>query len=558
MDFVIKVLAFIALGLVLLSANVWFIGLIYRSVADSSLVVAPIRIVGGSPAEKDMDEVLARMLLVRLRSLTAEFEEAQNSLKKTPEPASAAPPIEAIPFVGQAQTVRLKAQLFEPVKVDVKVAGVEVGGLVSWFQRWFAEDRTLSFTVSLQEHAAIIAGNVDALNNRWQRPIWVRIESQTPEAIVDSIAFAVIQRAWAKEESQMSELAPEEFRTLMQSIGKVSEINRRVLTPAQAAQTEYATVLNEVAPLAERITNWNKLTYFAAFVAEHADDAQRARKLYERLKESGNAPIANELLEQKLKVLLAASQNTSQRSLEEYRRQAAIAAKELSKLFGFEIALPPIELEKPDYLNLYWDGTKIHAPPGVEDIPDLIVHEMTLPFLQKAWSFNYSGQSGALVVSYTDVLTSVVKQALLHQSAEQADWTIGPGSIAWLTGKASSQRGADQRPLRSLKAPGTAYSDPALGKDPQVAHLRDFVTTTEDSGGIHVNSGIPNKAFYEAAVKIGTDKAARIWVEALSKFKSDIAFREAARTIVATATRLHGADSAESAAVQNAWRSVGL
>ena len=47
-----------------------------------------------------------------------------------------------------------------------------------------------------------------------------------------------------------------------------------------------------------------------------------------------------------------------------------------------------------------------------------------------------------------------------------------------------------------MKEPGTAYDDPILGKDPQPAHMRDYVVTLEDNGGVHINSGIPNHAFF--------------------------------------------------------------
>jgi Zn-dependent metalloprotease len=57
--------------------------------------------------------------------------------------------------------------------------------------------------------------------------------------------------------------------------------------------------------------------------------------------------------------------------------------------------------------------------------------------------------------------------------------------------------------LRSMKAPGTAYDDPLVGKDPQPAHMDDYVETIQDNGGVHINSGIPNHAFYLAATEIG-------------------------------------------------------
>jgi Zn-dependent metalloprotease len=64
-------------------------------------------------------------------------------------------------------------------------------------------------------------------------------------------------------------------------------------------------------------------------------------------------------------------------------------------------------------------------------------------------------------------------------------------------------QGINGKGLRSMSEPGTAYDDPLLGKDPQPAHMKDFIKTREDNGGVHLNSGIPNRAFYLAATAIG-------------------------------------------------------
>ena len=101
-----------------------------------------------------------------------------------------------------------------------------------------------------------------------------------------------------------------------------------------------------------------------------------------------------------------------------------------------------------------------------------------------------SGESGALNEHISDAFGSLVKQRALSQTADQADWLIGAGLLT------SNVNGVA---LRSMKAPGTAYDDPVLGKDPQPDHMRDFVHTNQDNGGVHINSGIPNKAFYLAA-----------------------------------------------------------
>jgi Zn-dependent metalloprotease len=69
-----------------------------------------------------------------------------------------------------------------------------------------------------------------------------------------------------------------------------------------------------------------------------------------------------------------------------------------------------------------------------------------------------------------------------------------------------------------MKEPGTAHDDPLLGKNPQPAHMDDYVRTFEDNGGLHINPGIPNRAFYLAATALGGhawEKAGCIWHDTL-------------------------------------------
>jgi Zn-dependent metalloprotease len=117
--------------------------------------------------------------------------------------------------------------------------------------------------------------------------------------------------------------------------------------------------------------------------------------------------------------------------------------------------------------------------------------------------------------------------------------------------------------LRSMKAPGTAYEDDVLGKDPQPGHMKDYVTTFEDNGGVHINSGIPNKAFYLCAMALGGhawEKAGRIWYETLISDKVNMITRFSgfAAATKATAGKLYGGSSAEANAVSEAWKGVGV
>jgi Zn-dependent metalloprotease len=114
-----------------------------------------------------------------------------------------------------------------------------------------------------------------------------------------------------------------------------------------------------------------------------------------------------------------------------------------------------------------------------------------------------------------------------------------------------------------MKEPGSAYDDPKLGKDPQPAHMDHFVRTSRDNGGVHINSGIPNRAFYLAATGIGGhawEKAGKVWYDTLTGggLASDTDFATFATATVARATKLFGAGSAELAAVRDAWTGVGV
>jgi Zn-dependent metalloprotease len=113
-----------------------------------------------------------------------------------------------------------------------------------------------------------------------------------------------------------------------------------------------------------------------------------------------------------------------------------------------------------------------------------------------------------------------------------------------------------------MKAPGTAYDDDVLGKDPQPAHMRDFVHTDDDDGGVHLNSGIPNRAFYLVADRLGGnawDRAGRIWYDALgSGLRPTTDFATFAAATLSAAQARYGDGSEESAAVRAGWAAVGV
>jgi Zn-dependent metalloprotease len=206
-----------------------------------------------------------------------------------------------------------------------------------------------------------------------------------------------------------------------------------------------------------------------------------------------------------------------------------------------------------NYNNAMWDGEEMIFGDGdgvlfsrFTAALDVIGHELTHGVTQYEANLVYSGQSGALNESLSDAFGCMVKQYALGQTADEADWLIGPDCV-----------GEKLRPaLRSMMAPGSANP-----YDDQPADMDGYVRTAEDHGGVHTNSGIPNHAFYLVAVALGGhawERAGRIWYDALRdpRIRPNSGFVAFARATLRQASALYGTESDEAHAVQNAWNQV--
>jgi Zn-dependent metalloprotease len=206
------------------------------------------------------------------------------------------------------------------------------------------------------------------------------------------------------------------------------------------------------------------------------------------------------------------------------------------------------------YDNAFWDGAG-HMFFGDGDGSlltdttkglDVIGHELTHGVTQNEANLTYSGQSGALNESISDVFGSLVKQYHLAQNATTADWLIGADIV-----------GPELAPaLRSMKAPGTANRH-----DNQPSDMDHFQGGSADNGGVHANSGIPNHAFYVTATTLGGrawEAPGRIWYDALidPQVRPSCSFSQFAAVTVHHAGLRYGPTSAQAEAVRAGWTAV--
>lgn len=213
-----------------------------------------------------------------------------------------------------------------------------------------------------------------------------------------------------------------------------------------------------------------------------------------------------------------------------------------------------------EYNNAFWngrqmvygDGDGVLFKPFTSSL-SVIGHELAHGLVQHAGGLVYRDQSGALNEHCADVFGCLTVQFANGEQADEADWLVGAEILG---------DGVSGMALRSMKAPGTAYDDDVLGRDPQPFHMDDFVVTSSDNGGVHINSGIPNHAFYLLAVQLGGrawEKAGEIWFDALQAIRHPHAqFADWADQTISSARTRFGAGSLEETMTKRCWKLVGV
>lgn len=209
--------------------------------------------------------------------------------------------------------------------------------------------------------------------------------------------------------------------------------------------------------------------------------------------------------------------------------------------------------------NAFWTGEQMCYGDGDGRIfirftksLDVVGHELTHGVISHTCNLVYRNESGALNEHFADVFGTLVKQWRKRQSVKRADWLIG----ADVTGPGTSAKA-----LRTFKAEKAYENDVLLGTDPQPKHLKQKYTGSADNGGVHINSGIPNHAFYLVAMELGGkawQRAGQIWYKTMLKLTSTSQFDDMVETTTETAATLYGSGSVEYKAVVKAWKAVGF
>ncbi|MDZ7880519.1 MAG: M4 family metallopeptidase [Saprospiraceae bacterium] len=207
------------------------------------------------------------------------------------------------------------------------------------------------------------------------------------------------------------------------------------------------------------------------------------------------------------------------------------------------------------YNNAFWDGEQMTFGDGdgvnfqnfVRAL-DVTGHELTHGIVQYTANLEYKGQSGALNEHFADVFGSAVKQWAAKETEKTANWLMGE---ICMMGKFKGKA------IRSMKAP----ADAAVVLSAQPDHMKKIFKGTADNGGVHINSGIPNYAFYLVSMDITTEKAAKLWFAALQLLKPTSKFTDLYKALTKAAKKLVAdktLPSTTQTSVDKAFRKVGI
>src|SRR5205085_6209765 len=178
---------------------------------------------------------------------------------------------------------------------------------------------------------------------------------------------------------------------------------------------------------------------------------------------------------------------------------------------------------------IYGDGGKIFKPLSLG--LDVVGHEFTHGITDNTAQLIYQGQSGALNESYSDVFGAMI---------DRDNWTIGetvikspPFPVPYLRNMQDPSAGGNYDPSDPLHSVG------------QPSNMNEYAnlpnTRTSDNGGVHVNSGIPNKVAYLIGTALGKEKLEQIYFRTLTQILTPQSqFLDAARATAQAAQDLYG------------------
>jgi len=280
MEFAIRLFLYASTGLVLVVANLLFVRTVYREFLSTDYVIAPFTVIdpsGGATAEKT-GLALAQMMAARLSHIQGQLKALQTAVQEPQTAGDVGNLSVTTLFVPRA--VIIPTTLLEPVNIKATVAGVEVGGIISWLQRTLSSERAIALTTSERADKVIISADLSNLTPGER--LWFESDKH-PNEIATNAAYAILQlRFTEKQPGPIQALDLADFRNLLETIFLVEGLNRRV-AQGHLVEADFVNLLPKMEKLLEKVPQWPELMYLTASIADGAHNSGKAIYYYRQI-----------------------------------------------------------------------------------------------------------------------------------------------------------------------------------------------------------------------------------------------------------------------------------
>lgn len=285
MEAAFRVIIYVAVGLLLIALNIWYLGRVKEALtgSDMPLVIAPFQIVGKSDDNGKFGTVLAYMLRARLGKIREEMASSYRSLEEAKSLKLIRPlsnpivPVQKPDLAYLENEPPLPNEVFQPLNLNMSVSGVEVGGVVSWLHRWLTEEKSLIVSVSYHGDRAIASGNISTSG---KGILWVESVGTDDDEMIADVAYAITQKRFAERYQEVEALTPKEFRVLLTGLHKAAELNHQAAL-GRASDRPYQELLTQLEELIKQVPKWRLLVRLTAEIAERAERSETALLYYQ-------------------------------------------------------------------------------------------------------------------------------------------------------------------------------------------------------------------------------------------------------------------------------------
>ena len=418
--------------MLLLTANVWFVRSVWQNFfSQQQSLIEPLQVFSTEQKDAALGRVLASMLQAHVAKLNRDMTMIAQKLEASEARSQRAGRVEKSlsPQVTDKPERIGVGKVYEPLNLDVKVGGVELGGFFSWVQRAMIQDRLLTLSAFQDNDSVTISGNVETFGSQ---PIWYQTKLLDDQAIAD-VAFLLIQQEYAlRRIPQIAPLDLDEFKLMIESLHKVTDLDRRVEMGYTVAKSEYAKLLPAFEALTVKMRKWRALVSMAGAVARNAGEERKSLDFLQKELDliDPKSTAERQSLQQEIERLTAAIyrtavQPTPMEGVELVRRLVGVSTLAKMKsppLIAVVGGVPPDDFLPDQQQTVLSDGGAAEADASMREYIGTVVSAVRL--MAPDTRFLFYSTAGGPSFNNSELLKAI--DTLVQEKPDILLVTIGP------------------------------------------------------------------------------------------------------------------------------------